>query len=101
MTIPRLASLPQSRSRVRAVFLDVYGRVPDSEEEKQTEAFSIHGVISSNRRVRGPRLRGLVGRVPSRGVTSDVEHRCPLGQAEAVRDLLWALMTSAEFLTMP
>jgi hypothetical protein len=67
-TVARLATLPQSSSRVREAFLDVYGRAPDSEEEKQTEAFL------------------------------DARSDNP---AEAVRDLLWAMMTSAEFLTMP
>jgi mono/diheme cytochrome c family protein len=67
-TVARLATLPQSTSRVREAFLDVYGRAPDSEEAKQTEAFL------------------------------DARSDKP---AEAVRDLLWAMMTSAEFLTMP
>ncbi|HKS36466.1 MAG TPA: DUF1549 domain-containing protein, partial [Verrucomicrobiae bacterium] len=60
-TVARLATLPQSSSRVRQAFLAVYGRAPDSEEAKQTEVFL-------NARSDKP--------------------------AEAVRDLLWALMTS-------
>jgi hypothetical protein len=67
-TVVRLAALAQSSARAREAFLDVYGRVPDSEEEKQTETF--------------------------------LEARSDK-PVEAVRDLLWAMMTSAEFLTMP
>jgi hypothetical protein len=67
-TVARLAAIPQSKARAREAFLDVYGRPPDPEEAKQTEAF-------------------LNGR-------SDQP-------ADGVRDLLWALMTSAEFLIMP
>jgi hypothetical protein len=67
-TVARLAAIPQSSARVRQAFLAVYGRLPDSEEARQTEAF-------------------LDARLDK--------------PAEAVRDLLWALMTSAEFLTMP
>ncbi len=67
-TVARLAAIPQSSTRVRQAFLAVYGRVPDSEEARQTEVF-------------------LDARMDK--------------PAEAVRDLLWALMTSAEFLTMP
>ena len=36
---------------------------------------SIHGVINQRRRVRGPGLQGLVGRVPSRGGTSVAVYR--------------------------
>ena len=67
-TVARLAAIPQCSSRVRRAFLAVYGRVPDSEEARQTEAF--------------------------------LEARSDK-PADALRDLLWALMTSAEFLTMP
>jgi mono/diheme cytochrome c family protein len=67
-TVAQLAAIPHSRSRVRQAFLAVYGRVPDSDEARQAEAF-------------------LDARLDK--------------PAEAARDLLWALMTSAEFLTMP
>ena len=67
-TVARLAALPKSSARVREAFLAVYGRLPDSDEAKQSKAFL------------------------------DTRADQP---AEAVRDLLWALMTSAEFLTMP
>jgi hypothetical protein len=67
-TVARLTAIPQSSTRVQQAFLAVYGRVPDSEETRQTETF-------------------LDARLDK--------------PAEAVRDLLWALMTSAEFLTMP
>ena len=67
-TVARLVALPKSSDRVRQAFLAVHGRVPDSEEAKQSKAFL------------------------------DARSNQP---AEAVRDLLWALMTSAEFLTMP
>lgn len=67
-TLAQLAAIPQSGPRVRQAFLAVYGRLPDSEEARQTEAF--------------------------------LEARSDQ-PVEAVRDLLWALMTSAEFLTMP
>ena len=67
-TVAQLAAIPQSSFRVRQAFLAVYGRGPDSDEARQTEAFL------------------------------DARSDQP---AEAVRDLLWALMTSAEFLTMP
>jgi hypothetical protein len=67
-TVARLAAIPQSNLTVREAFRVAYGRAPDSEETRQTEAFL------------------------------DTRSDKP---AEAVRDLLWALMTSAEFLTMP
>lgn len=67
-TVSRLAAIPQSSARIQQAFLAAYGRVPDAEEARQSEAFL------------------------------DVRSDKP---AEAVRDLLWALMTSAEFLTMP
>ena len=67
-TVARLAALPKSSVRVREAFLAVQGRLPDSDEAKQSKAFL------------------------------DTRADQP---AEAVRDLLWALMTSAEFLTMP
>ena len=43
-----------------------YGLAP---RDNSDEGISIHGVISQRRRVRGPGLQGLVGRVPSRGVS--------------------------------
>ncbi|MEP6673149.1 MAG: DUF1549 domain-containing protein [Chthoniobacter sp.] len=67
-TAARVAALPETSARAREAFLAVYGRLPDSEEAAQAEAF-------------------LNGRADK--------------PADAVRDLLWALMTSAEFLTTP
>jgi hypothetical protein len=67
-TVTRLSALSAVDERVRLAFQEVWGRLPDTEEQQRsTEFFAAHS-----------------------GDTSG-----------AVRDFLWALVTSAEFLTVP
>ncbi len=69
--IRRIASLPDPEERVRQTFLAVYGRTPDAEE-----------------------LRASVSLLKPKG-------NPPADAAAGVSDLFWALLTSAEFLTLP
>jgi hypothetical protein len=67
-TVARLSALSAVDERVRLAFQDVWGRLPDTEEQQRSaEFFAAHSGDASG----------------------------------AVRDFLWALVTSAEFLTVP
>jgi hypothetical protein len=70
-TLERLCALSDPLVCVKESFLAVYGRLPDAEETAQAVAF-------------------LSGRAQN-----------PEKHDAAVRDLVWALLSSAEFLTMP
>jgi len=70
-TLERLCALSDPLVCVKESFLAVYGRLPDAEETAQAFAF-------------------LSGRAQN-----------PEKHEAAVRDLVWALLSSAEFLTMP
>ena len=48
------------------------GKRFDSAAARSSASTTLHSVISPRRRVRGPGLQGLVGRVPSRGAISGV-----------------------------
>lgn len=67
-TVVRLAGVVSVEERVRLGFQEVWGRMPDAEEQQRAEEFF-----------------------------AEYEG----DESGAVRDFLWALMTSAEFLTVP